>query len=183
MFYVIAVMIAWALAAYYLVLGESTLIILTVLAISTFYLLRITLMTIGVFKDPILRRFEKYGDIEEFFYPYPELLFWLGIFAIAFSLWLSLLIGVHIPGELIGVILLGTSYLAHRMRDYVRLHPHEMYIYPHWLFELQERSSRLERRRIAYMWLRLPWKTRLAMNSNDRAFLEWADMIILATLM
>jgi hypothetical protein len=55
--------------------------------------------------------------------------------------------------------------------------------HPRWLFELGERTSRLERRRIAYMWLRLPLRLRLIYNSNDRAFLEWADMVILSTLM
>jgi hypothetical protein len=49
------------------------------------------------------------------------------------------------------------------------------------LAELVGRTTRAERRRLAYMWLRLPAKLRLIYNSNDRAFMEWADMVILST--
>ncbi len=53
---------------------------------------------------------------------------------------------------------------------------------PHWYVELRERTTREERRRIAYMWLCLPRSTRLHYNGSDRNFQIWADQVILATI-
>ena len=53
--------------------------------------------------------------------------------------------------------------------------------WPRWIHELREYTTRDERRRIAYNWLRLPLRTRLHYNSDDRAFMLWADLLVLST--
>ncbi|NJL96036.1 MAG: hypothetical protein HC915_21035 [Anaerolineae bacterium] len=156
--------------------------LLTGLLISGGMLMRLTMIMLGWLKGPVLVRFEKYGDEEDFFYPLPRLCFWLGLSTIFTSLWVANITQLYFPGEAIGVLVLAAGFVLNHFSDYARAHPNPLLIYPHWLLDLFFRTSRLERRRIAYMWLRLPWRTRLFYNGNDRAFLQWADSIIIATL-
>lgn len=152
-------------------------------AISSIGLLRTLLIIMGLYKDPILHRFEKYGDEEDFYRPLPPLLAWLGVFIILNNMTVVYLWGVMYPFTPIGALLIGAAYLVHHYHLLSGDSPDLILGYPQWLNELRHRTTRLERRRMAYMWLRLPRKLRLIYNSNDRAFLEWADMVILSTLM
>jgi hypothetical protein len=54
--------------------------------------------------------------------------------------------------------------------------------FPGWHGRFMETTSRWERRRIAYMWLRLPLRTRLLYNANDRLFFVWAEQVIVSTV-
>lgn len=159
-------------------------IILIGFGVSIFYFTRSLLEVSGLLKDPIIRSFQKYGDEEEFYFLLPRFLFWSGLFLLTSSFVMSVWVGVVLfPGQLFGVLLMGAAFVLHAQRDYFQTHPNRLLIYPRWFYDLHERTSRLERRRIAYMWLRMSGKARLNLNSNNRAFNEWADMIILSTLM
>jgi hypothetical protein len=148
-----------------------------------FFLLRIVLIVMGIFKDPILQQFERYGDDEGFIDILPQLLGWSGAFIILVEYWSDYLWGIDYDFWLVGLASLAIAYFSHRYPHLTGQKNGLFLNHPRWLFELGERTSRLERRRIAYMWLRLPLRLRLIYNSNDRAFLEWADMVIISTLM
>ncbi|MBZ0305039.1 MAG: hypothetical protein K8I82_03125 [Anaerolineae bacterium] len=150
--------------------------------ICTIFLSRLVLIITGRLKGPIIQTFERYGDDEPFFYPWPQFLLWSGLWLIIAQLLLAYYMRIRLPTIWIGVILLAVSFVLSRVtpkaREWEFLHT----LHPFWLQDLWERTSRLERRRIAYMWMRLSWKARLYYNSSDQAFLQWADLIIMATL-
>jgi hypothetical protein len=145
------------------------------------YLMWHTLVLIGMLKGPILRKYEKYGDDEPFYYPLPGMFIAAAVLSV---------VGGHVIAPVTriwclpfgpGVILAGVGWLVWDRKFIAQKHPEIFQAYPRWCRELREYTSRLERRRIAYMWLRLPFRTRLVLNSNDRAFLLWADMVVVAT--
>ena len=173
----------WILSFFYLVFDQLALILLVVFLSSSLLFTHHLLIFLGLNKGPILQYFEKYGDEEDFHYPFPALFLWLGIFFITGSIWLSVALEISFGGEIVGLALLLFAAVTQRFSGFIRKNPHRYLIYPRWLYNLQMRTSRLERRRLAYMWLRLPWRARLTYNSSDRAFLQWADFIILSTLM
>jgi hypothetical protein len=154
------------------------------LVISAAFLTRLLLITVGWYKDPVLRRFERYVIHDDSFDPIPGLLMWS-----ALVVWSIVALFANQPPYvypvcLPGLLLLGLAYLAFEFSGSAaasngRLFPE----LPRWYSDLRERTTREERRRIAYMWLRLPRKTRLTYNSHDRAFLLWADFVILGTIL
>jgi hypothetical protein len=138
---------------------------------------RVALIVSGRLKGPVLRNFERYGDDETYYQPLTWLLVWFCL-----SLYfLNYLIGFVFCMEPLVVAVLYMAYVLLNHPQTIKKHDWLFLRYPLWLADLRDRTSRLERRRIAYMWLRLPRRTRFAYNSNDRAFLEWADFIILGT--
>jgi hypothetical protein len=143
---------------------------------------RSALVLIGLYKDPILWTFEQYGPDERLPLPLVTVAAWLGGFLIAIGLWISLYIRVKFPLTEAGVVILllaGTCYYYYSFiwKWYYRVIP-----YPRWHHELLGRTTRYERRRIAYMWLHLPWRLRLMYNSSDKNFFVWADFVIMGTI-
>jgi hypothetical protein len=160
-----------------------TLIILTLgLITSIAFLARTVLIIVGWYKAPVLRQFEKYGDEESVYYSLPAFLGWSGVLIITGNLWVSMVWGVVYPFIFAGGLLVATAYLAYRFPDYLGQHPGMFITHPRWLHDLHRRTTREERRRIAYMWLRLPARQRLVYSSDDRAFSYWVDMIIISTI-
>lgn len=145
----------------------------------TIMMIRVILIATGVLKGPVFRTSEKYGDKEAYFQLLPQVLFWGG-------LWFSATgVAVRLVGnlEFFATEIIGTSMILMAIGalvfpdiglTYFRL--------PRWYYELRARTSRYERRRIAYMWRRLPRKLRMTYSSNNRAFEDWADMVILGTM-
>lgn len=179
----IMLMTIWLISGVYLFFGNLAIIVFILMMSSLIFLGRTLLIILGLYKSPVLQSFERYGDDETIFFPYAPFLFWLGLFIFTSSLWFASLTSVWLPGELIGTVMILASLGVEHYKAYIQQNPKESFIYPRWLFDIQQRTSRLERRRIAYMWMRLPWRTRLLYNSNDQAFLQWADFVILSTLM
>jgi hypothetical protein len=157
------------------------LLFLIIWLISVFFLTRTVLLVTGLLKGPILARFEKYGDHESFPPLLTPFLGWAGAF-VALS---NLLLAMHWNAELnwgwLGLVGLAMALIAYRWPSLMGGRYGLVLNHPSWLAELVGRTTRAERRRLAYMWLRLPAKLRLIYNSNDRAFMEWADMVILST--
>lgn len=162
---------------------DVLLILLVLVLVSGWYSLRTVVILAGYFKDPILRRFEKYGDDEDIYYPFPGLLFAMSIFALTGATLLSQNFFTDFYLWLPGFLLLGLAALTRDSRDLARRYPSVFQAYPRWLSHLQSYTTRAERRRIAYCWLRLPWRARLTYNSNNRAFFLWADLVIVATVL
>lgn len=152
--------------------------------ISSLAMIREVLILIGWLKGPVLARFEKYGDDEDLYFVLPPLLAWTGAFLISSTVWLLLVIQDVMPIIWLGLLLWGVAlFLYHRWKNASPELRRLLLYYPRWQHELLPRTSRLERRRMAYMWLHLPPRLRLIYGGNERAFYEWADFVILATLM
>ncbi|MEQ8675382.1 MAG: hypothetical protein RLP44_10785 [Aggregatilineales bacterium] len=157
--------------------------VLPIFLISGFLLIRLILVMIGMHKAPLLALFEKYGDDENHFYPLPRMMLWLGIFLISTQLAFSEIFNLPSFIMAVGVFLVIIVYMVSNfIPDSVREYLQEFPPFPPWYHDLRARTERDERRRIAYMWLRLPLRTRLLFNSNNRAFFQWADLIIMATV-
>ena len=152
------------------------------LLVSIAFLLRIGMILTGLLKGPILHTFEKYGDSENIYYPLPSLLLWAGVFVLSISRLIAETANIWLPATIPGLGLLAGAYLAQTHPELPRQFPRLFMSYPRWYFNLRDRTSRYERRRLAYMWLWLPPRLRFIYNGNDRAFNQWADLVIMATM-
>jgi hypothetical protein len=144
-----------------------------------------------------LQTLGRYGD-EPLFYPLSNMFFAVTRIII----WIFLLSGlqksVYYPIWLLDVrvlilgllfVLLGYSQTP-VLRTMKRYFPkqaakllHFLAYYPAWYRELFGRTSRYERRRIAYMWLRLSSATRSGFDNHTPSFLQWTDLIIMGAVM
>jgi hypothetical protein len=158
------------------------LLMLTFFVVTLLGLSRSILIILGFYKDPILHSFEQYGPNERLPLPLITLLLWAGAFTITFSVWSSAAFGVNFPMAGLGAALIvagisGMYWYPTVSKWYYRVFP-----YPRWHQELLSRTTRYERRRIAYMWLHLPFRLRLTYNSSDTSFFLWADFVIMGTI-
>lgn len=143
------------------------------------FLARTTLIMAGLLKDPILRLCRKYGDDETIYNPMLPLFISTGILLIVGSLWIGTYSDIGWVAFWFGILMCVAAWMTHERNEFIMRYERLFLMYPHWYAELRERTSRYERRRISYMWLRLPWRLRLFYNSHDGAFWAWADMVIM----
>ena len=161
---------------------------MAVFFVSLVLLLRTGLVLSGLLKGPVLHSFEKYGDEENFYYPLAQLMLW------SIPLFMSIFFGIVQPwlsqrptsppltAFLTVVVILITIWLYPHITTLAKQHPDIFLRYPRWYARLRRRTSRAERRRIAYRWLQLPYRLRLIYNGNDTAFFQWVDLVIIATI-
>ncbi len=130
-------------------------------------------MISGLYKDPIMARFRRYGT-ERLLYPFPRFLRVLG--------GLGLLLAPLIPAPwtavvfgLLAVLLIIASFFVEDM-------PYLRAILPRWYASLLAETTREERRAIAYAWLRLPFKTRMRLNGDQYAFRIFVDEVRLTII-
>ena len=155
---------------------------IAVTATSIIFLVRATLILVGYLKDPILRTFSEYGPREKLYMPGQQLLLWGGVLSFCAGLWAAPYQGLSATlttfGILMGVVVaIGYTYAEQAEKIHLKILK-----YPLWYHDLRERTTRYERRRIAYMWLHLPWRLRLLYNSSDSSFFIWADFVIMGTI-
>lgn len=150
--------------------------------IAAAYLIVVVLIAAGLYKDPILRHFERYAEFDDSFHLLPPLLLGMGLFAIFGGILFTATVAPRYPPLLLGILFLVLAYLARERHERLNAHPELFLAFPRWYAELRERTTREERRRIAYMWLSLPRSMRLHLSGSDRHFLVWADLVILATV-
>ncbi len=159
--------------------------LLTFFVAGTICTIRMVLIIAGVYKDPVLATFEAYGPDEKFYSPMPLLLVGVtgmifgggGLFVEAFDVRL----GYFLVVTLSLMTLSGSVYLYQHpdmMHERMRFAWH----YPRWYARLRERTTRAERRHLAYMWHYLPGELRRCYNSSDYAFWLWADLVIMSTI-
>ena len=131
---------------------------------------------LGFYKEPILSAFQRYGD-EVGFSPLFESFAWGGVLA-------YLLFIVLVPSSfliLIGVFcfaIFRDALLAHQ-----RQHSESSAIFlrfPYWYREIVDRTTREERRKLSYMWLALPLRTRLLYNAQHEEFRKWVELVVLS---
>lgn len=146
------------------------------LIVISFLFLRSLLIVVGWYKNPVLQRFEHYGT-ERIFSPILSLVLWA---LVLLAYFIIVIMGFTV---MIGIfVLLSLPVVAYydRLRHFVRDHPDLFMFYPRWYWLLVDRTSREERRRIAYLWLRLPFRTRLLYSTSDKHFEQWADLVLLS---
>lgn len=158
-------------------------LVLAVLMMALVFIGYIVLTVAGMNKGPVLETFEKYGDdVDAFFFPWPRLMLALAVVTFCISYLMRHNVPSTVPFNLIALLLVFGAYPVNGIRERLHDKPYQMLILPTWYSKLQTETTRYERRRIAYMWLRLPLRTRLIYNASDRLFFQWVDLVIMATV-
>ena len=148
---------------------------------SAVYLGIVVLIAIGLYKDPILRHFERYAERDDDINLLPSFLLGLGLVSL-FGGFVFSAVAPRFPPLFLGLIFLVAAYFAFNSPGVLASYPHIFQAFPRWYVDLRERTTREERRHIAYMWLCLPRSARLHYSGSDHHFLLWADYVILATV-
>ena len=144
--------------------------------IVTVFFLRACLVTLGFYKEPILTAFQQYGD-EVGFSPLFESFAWgsaLGYILFIVLAPSSFLILVGIFSFVFFVM------LYWRIKDSILSYPQIFLRFPNWYREIVDRTSREERRKLSYMWLALPLRTRLLYNAQHDEFRKWVELVVLS---
>ncbi len=149
---------------------------------SSAMLVRALMILTGVYKTPILRTFEEYGPMEKPFLPGLPVVLWSGVALVSVSLWVGGIPGLTFSLNCMGIVLLIVTGLAYNYWEKTAKYHLKVLPFPRWYHELEARTTRYERRRIAYMWLHLPLRLRLTYNSSDKLFMIWADFVIMGTI-
>lgn len=153
----------------------TSVLVLTVITVSTLFL-RACLVTLGYYKEPILAAFQQYGD-EVGFSPLFETFAWGLVLA-------YLLFVVLVPSSfliLVGVFSFVFFVMMYwRVRDSILEHPGVFLRFPRWYREIVDHTSREERRKLSYMWLGLPLRTRLLYNADHAEFRKWVELVVLS---
>lgn len=148
------------------------LLILTIVALTM--TIRSFLIVMGAYKDPIFASFEDYGD-ERIFSPMFSLVAWGIILAYVMLYWYIS------PGIAFTVgLVMGLPLVAIRESfTEMLMKYHEAFrVFPRWYYKLVQNTDRVERRRLAYMWLRLPPRTRLLYNTHTTFFDQWVEQVL-----
>ncbi|NWF70349.1 MAG: hypothetical protein HXY40_14780 [Chloroflexi bacterium] len=151
------------------------------LCVCLFFIGRTLLVFVGQWKEPILHTFRTYGA-EVRTYPLVHLLMWTA----AGLVFLALLLYPRRTPTIILLVGIVLAFFAIWVRNYpqtARKLLNKLPLYPLWYRELCERTSRYERRRLAYLWLRLPPHLRALFNRYDKMFLQWSDFVIMGTVL
>jgi len=161
----------------------TTLISLSLVLVSSAMIARWVLILAGMLKGPVLATYELYGAESPFFFPLPYLLIWLGTLILGGG-WLvrGPFSDIDFPAEVLGGLFLFVGAMLHMYRDPIAHYLRRATPLPRWANHLVMQTTRVERRRIAFMWLRLPLRTRLLYNYNTAAFFKWTELVILATV-
>jgi hypothetical protein len=144
-------------------------------------LVRSVLIVVGLYKTPIIHSFESYGQDEVPPMPVMTLAVWMGALTALMGMVGVWSLRLNSTFMFAGILVLIASAAAFYWRNAFAQTYHRYAWFPRWYYDLRERTTRYERRRIAYMWLMLPRRSRLIYNSSDLQFRVWADFIILGT--
>ncbi len=137
---------------------------------------RSTMVTLGFYKEPVLAAFQQYGD-EVGFSPMLEMVLW-GV-ALAYLILLALVPSGFLI--LFGLMLISTGAVFYmRIRENIMNRPDFFLQYPRWYREIVDHTTREERRKISYMWLSLPLRTRLLYNTREDAFRKWVELVVIS---
>lgn len=138
--------------------------------------LRAALITFGYYKEPVLSAFQQYGD-EVGFSPLLDMVMW-GVI-MAFMMFLAI-----VPSSLLillGVIIMTLGgFFYWQVKDNIMNYPELFLQYPRWYRDIVDHTSREERRKISYMWLGLPLRTRLLYNAREDAFRKWVELVVIS---
>ncbi len=145
-------------------------------------LIRYSMVIAGLLKGPVLETFEQYGNEDPVYYPWPQILGWLGLMVMSVGTLTSTSGRTFSTANVIGLAFWFMGWMMYTFRRQITAELDALPHVPLWLDKLSQNTGRYERRRIAYMWLRLPLRTRLLYNANGRLFFQWAELVIMATV-
>ena len=153
----------------------STVLALLLVMASVLFI-RASLVTLGFYKEPILAAFQQYGD-EVGFSPLFEV-FWWGYVLV------YLIFILAVPSSFLvmfGILSFVLSVMLYwKVKDSVMNHPQIFLKFPRWYREIVDHTSREERRKLSYMWLGLPLRTRLLYNAQHDEFRKWVELVVLS---
>ena len=153
----------------------STALPLVLFAVSLLFL-RACLVTLGFYKEPILSAFQQYGD-EVGFSPLFESCIW-GL-ALAYLIFVLLVPSSFLV--LIGIFSCVLFFMLYwRVRDNILEYPEIFLRFPNWYRDIVDHTTREERRKLSYMWLGLPLRTRLLYNAQHEEFRKWVELVVLS---
>lgn len=143
---------------------------------SCLFFIRAVLVTFGYYKEPVLSAFQQYGE-EVGFSPLLDMFVWgivvaYLIFVVIVPSSLLILFGV------VSIILFVAGYW--QVKENIMNHPEIFLQYPRWYRDIVDHTSREERRKISYMWLGLPFRTRLLYNAREDAFRKWVELVVIS---
>lgn len=145
---------------------------------STIGMLYYGAVVFGLYKDPLMREFRRYGE-EKRPYPINRLL----LSAAAWCITLAIIVdGITASSSVIGstfvpLIFVVLGIMALVADQVARRHPRLREALPAWYYDLLRVSSRQERRFIGYAWLRIPRRMRWRLNGDNQAFRSWVDTV------
>ncbi len=142
----------------------------------TIMLIRSVMVVMGLYKEPIMRQLEHYGE-ERPYSPLLQLIVWS---IILFALCIVILFNSNSAIMLFVLLSFPGLWLYWQIRDSVLSYPDIFLVYPRWYHQLNASTTREERRRLSYMWLDLPPRLRLLYNARDDAFYLWAELVMLS---
>jgi len=152
------------------------LVLILIFIVACLLFLRAVLVTFGYYKEPVLAAFQQYGD-EVGFSPLLDMFLWGGIMA-------YLIFVAVVPSSMlilfgvVSIILFASLYW--QVKDNIMNHPEIFLQYPRWYRDIVDHTSREERRKISYMWLGLPFRTRLLFNAREDAFRKWVELVVIS---
>ena len=153
----------------------TTLIGLFMLLASLLFI-RACLVTLGFYKEPVLSAFQRYGE-EVGFSPLFDCFCWGCVLAYLFFV-------LVVPSSflvLIGVFVFVFFTMAYwKVRDNIMDHPQVFLRFPRWYRDIVDSTTREERRKLSYMWLGLPLRTRLLYNAQHDEFRKWVELVVLS---
>ena len=151
-------------------------IVTFLIGIVSIMFLRACLVTLGYYKEPILTAFQQYGD-EVGFSPLFESIMWastLGYLVFVLLVPSSFLV-------LLGIIAFVSYIMLYwKVKDNIMNYPEVFLRFPSWYRDIVDHTSREERRKLSYMWLGLPLRTRLLYNAQHNEFRKWVELVVLS---
>ncbi len=82
---------------------------------------------------------------------------------------------------LLGVIVFVSYVMLYwKVKDNIMNYPHVFLRFPRWYRDIVDHTSRDERRKLSYMWLALPLRTRLLYNAQHNEFRKWVELVVLS---
>jgi len=153
----------------------STILVIVFLVVLLLFF-RASMVTLGYYKEPVLSAFQQYGE-EVGFSPLLEMILWGSV--LAYMLFLAL-----VPSSLLIMlgVLLFTIFVATywQIKENIMDYPDVFLQYPRWYRDIVDHTTREERRKISYMWLGLPLRTRLLYNTREDAFRKWVELVVIS---
>ena len=150
--------------------------------IGSFQLIRTVLVISGRRKGPLLRVFETYTDKPQAYNSLRELAVWATVIIVGVLVYLSESVKLPTVAFIPLLSTIVTAVWASEQPDFIRQHLPFLMPEPRWYVDVRGRTTLTERRHIAYMWLKLPRRTRILFDHHDGAFRIWVDLVIMGTL-
>jgi hypothetical protein len=137
----------------------------------------------GIYKDPLMGHFRKYGE-EHRVYPLCRFLYAFGGAAFILAVLLPVLWTPqsYLRRMFPPAFFLVLAFIAWGSALLIYRRPVLREVLPLWYFFLLRNASRQERRQIAFAWLRIPRRMRWRLNGDQKAFDVWVELMRLTVI-